>query len=57
MKTKIKRLKKAVVINGLCVQRLEDLKKEFISKNKMSISYDSIIAKALMKLNYEDLVS
>ena len=57
MKTKIKRLKKAVVINGLCVQRLEDLKKEFISKNKMSISYDYIIAKALMKLNYEDLVS
>ena len=48
--------KKAVVINGLCVQRLEDLRKQYITENKKNITYDAIIAKALMKMNYEDLI-
>ena len=51
------KLKKAVVINGTAVLKLQELKKEYIAKNKRSVSYDSIIAKALMKLSYDDLVS
>lgn len=51
------KLKKAVVLNGLSVLKLEELKKEFISKNKRSMSYDVIISKALMNMRYEDLLS
>lgn len=51
------KLKKAVVLNGTAVLKLQELKKEYISKNKRSISYDAIIAKALMKMNYENLIS
>ena len=50
------RLKKAVVLNGTAVLKLKDLKKEFVYKNKMNITYDVIIAKALTKLSYEDLI-
>ena len=53
---KDKKTKKAVVINGLCVQRLEDLRKQYITENKKNITYDAIIAKALMKLDYENLI-
>jgi hypothetical protein len=51
------KLKKAVVLNGLAVLRLEELKKEYVAKNKRSVSYDVIISKALMNMRYEDLVS
>jgi len=51
------KIKKAVVLNGTAVLKLQDLKKEYIAKNKRSISYDAIIAKALMKMNYENLIS
>lgn len=51
------KLKKAVLLNGIAVLKLQELKKEYIAKNKRSVSYDAIIAKALMKLSYDDLVS
>ena len=51
------KLKKAVVLNGTAVLKLQELKKEYIAKNKRSVSYDAIVAKALMKLSYDDLVS
>lgn len=51
------KLQKAVVLNGTAVLKLQELKKEYIAKNKRSISYDAIIAKALMKMNYENLIS
>lgn len=51
------KLKKAVVLNDTAVLKLQELKKEYIAKNKRSISYDAIISKALMKMNYENLIS
>lgn len=51
------KLKKAVVLNGLSVLKLQELKKEFMSKNKKSITYDAIISKALANMNYENLIS
>ena len=51
------KIKKAVVLNGTAVLKLQELKKEYIAKNKRSISYDAIIAKALMEMNYENLIS
>ena len=51
------KIKKAVVLNGTAVLKLQELKKEYIAKNKRSISYDAIIAKALIKMNYENLIS
>lgn len=51
------KIKKAVVLNGTAVLKLQELKKEYIAKNKRSVSYDVIISKALMNMRYEDLVS
>lgn len=48
-------LKKAVVINGVAVEKLKELKKDYQAKNKKSISYDAILAKLLMKAKYEDI--
>ena len=51
----MKRTSRAVVINGIAVDKLDDLKKEYIAKNKKSISYDAILTKLLIKAKYEDI--
>lgn len=53
----IKIKKKAVVISGTAILKLQELKKEYIAKNKRTITYDAIISKALMKLDYENLIN
>lgn len=54
---KDKKIKKAVVLNGLSVLKLEDLKKEFTLAYKRSISYDAIISKLLVKATLDDVVN
>lgn len=51
------KVKKAVVINGLSVLILEELKKQYVIENKKTITYDAIISKALMKISYQDLLN
>ncbi len=52
-----KKIKKAVVLNGLSVLKLEELKKEFTLTYKRPISYDVIISKLLVKAKLEDVVN
>ena len=54
---KDKKIKKAVVLNGLSVLKLEELKKEFTLTCKRPISYDAIISKLLVKEKLEDVVN
>lgn len=51
------KLKKAVVLNGLAVSRLEELKKEYVLTYKRPITYDAIISKVLMKAKLEDVIN
>lgn len=51
------KLKKAVVLNGLSVLKLEELKKEFTLTYKRPISYDAIISKLLAKAKLEDVIN
>ena len=51
------KLKKAVVLNGLAVLRLEELKKEYVLTYKRPITYDSIISKLLVKAKLEDVIN
>lgn len=51
-----KKLKKAVVLNGLSVLKLQELKKEYMETYKRSITYDSIISKLLAKASLKDVI-
>ena len=52
-----KKLKKAVVLNGLSVLKLQELKKEYMETYKRSITYDAIISKVLMKVTLKDVIN
>ena len=54
---KDQKIKKAVVLNGLSVLKLEELKKEFALTYKRHISYDAIISKLLVKATLDDVVN
>lgn len=51
----MKENKKALVITGLPVEKLKDLKKEYMKKYNKSISYNTIIGKLILNASLEDV--
>jgi len=48
-------MKKAIVISGKSVDRLQELKKEYEVNNNRKITYDLIISKLILKAKVSDL--
>lgn len=54
---KIKLKRKAVVITGEAVEKLLQLKKDYMREKNKTISFDDIISKALLNAKFEDILS
>lgn len=48
-------MKKSVVIQGLSVEKLNELKKQYEENFKRKISFDAIVSKLLMKAKLSDI--
>jgi len=54
---KIKLKRKAVVITGEAVEKLLQLKKDYMREKNKTISFDDIVSKALLNAKFEDILS
>lgn len=54
---KIKLKKKAVVITGEAVEKLLQLKRDYVREKNKTVSFDDIVSKALLNAELEDILS
>lgn len=51
----MKENRKALVITGISVDRLKELKKQYTTKYKKTISYNDIVSKLIINAKFEDI--